>query len=82
MEEVDKECPMIRIGVSGGCFFLVPAYPGSLGQRAVKRLCVCVCVCVCVVIVMHANEQPMRLRRSNARPIYSRTVHTTTYTRA
>ena len=28
--------------------FLVPAYPGSLGQRAVKRVCVCVCVCVCI----------------------------------
>ena len=28
------------------CFtFLVPAYPGSPGKRAVK--CVCVCVCVC-----------------------------------
>ena len=26
--------------------FLVPAHPGSPGQRAVKRLCVCVCVCV------------------------------------
>jgi len=23
--------------------FLVPAYPGSPGQRAVKRVCVCVC---------------------------------------
>jgi len=23
--------------------FLVPAHPGSPGQRAVKRLCVCVC---------------------------------------
>jgi len=23
-------------------FFLVPAYPGSPGQKAVKRLCVCV----------------------------------------
>jgi len=29
-----------------GFTFLVPAYPGSAGQRAVKRLCVCVCVCV------------------------------------
>ena len=28
-------------------FLLVPAYPGSPGQKAVKRLCVCVCVCVC-----------------------------------
>ena len=24
-------------------FFLVPAYPGSPGQKAVKWLCVCVC---------------------------------------
>ena len=28
-----------------GFTFLVPAHPGSLGQRAVKRVCVCVCVC-------------------------------------
>ena len=27
-------------------FLLVPAYPGSPGQKAVKWLCVCVCVCV------------------------------------
>jgi len=27
-------------------FLLVPAYPGSPGQRAVKWLCVCVCVCM------------------------------------
>ena len=26
-----------------GFTFLVPAYPGSLGKRAVKRVCVCVC---------------------------------------
>jgi len=25
-----------------GFTFLVPAHPGSLGQRAVKRVCVCV----------------------------------------
>ena len=30
----------IRIGFT----FLVPAHPGSPGQRAVKRVCVCVCV--------------------------------------
>jgi len=34
-----------------GFTFLVPAYPGSPGQRAIKRVCVCVrvrvCVCVC-----------------------------------
>jgi len=44
MEEGDKGCPMIRMGVSGRMFLLVPAYLGSPGQKAVKRLCVCVCV--------------------------------------
>jgi len=29
-----------------GFTFLVPANPGSPGQRAVKRVCVCVCVYV------------------------------------
>jgi len=28
-----------------GFTFLVPAYPGSPGKRAVKLVCVCVCVC-------------------------------------
>jgi len=28
-----------------GFTFLVPAYPGSPGKRAVKRVCACVCVC-------------------------------------
>jgi len=31
-------CSKIQIGFT----FLVPAHPGSPGQRAVKRLCVCV----------------------------------------
>ena len=26
--------------------FLVPAHPGSPGQRVAKRVCVCVCVCI------------------------------------
>ena len=46
MEEVDKGCLMIRMGVNGWVFLLVPAHLGSPGQRVVKRLCVCVCVCV------------------------------------
>jgi len=33
-----------------GFTFLVPAYPGNPGQRAVKRVCVRVCVCVCVCV--------------------------------
>ena len=36
MEEADKDWMMIRM--VGGCvFLLVPAHPGSPGQRAVKR---------------------------------------------
>ena len=51
MEEVDKGCLMIGIGVSGWMFLLVPAYPGSPGQTIV---CVCVCahVYVCVRCVL------------------------------
>ena len=33
-----------------GFTFLVPADPGSPGQRAVKRVCVCVCVCVYLIL--------------------------------
>ena len=52
MEEVDKGCPIIRTGVSGWMFLLVPAYPGCPGQKAVKWLCVCVSLCVCI---LHQN---------------------------
>ena len=32
--------------IQTGFTYLIPAHPGSTGQRAVKRECVCVCVCV------------------------------------
>jgi len=35
-----------------GFTFLVPAHPGSPGQRAVNR----VCVCVCVVVISDVHE--------------------------
>jgi len=40
-------------------FLLVPAYPGSPGSTAAKRLCVCVCVrvCECVNVTAKANQQ-------------------------
>jgi len=41
-----------------GFTFLVPAHPGSRGQRAVKR----VCVCVCVTYLLSSTYLP---RRSN-----------------
>jgi len=37
MEEDDKDWMTIRM-VGGWVFLLVPAHPGSPGQRAVKRL--------------------------------------------
>jgi len=52
-----KRMPLLLLTVS--CFskiqfgftFLVPAHPGSPGQRAFKRVCVCACVCVSSVCV-------------------------------
>ena len=37
---------MIRMGVSGWRFLMVPGHPGSPVQWSVKLLCVCVCVTV------------------------------------
>ena len=45
---------LISLPLTVSCFskiqigfpFLVPAHPGSPGQKAVKRVCVCVCACV------------------------------------
>ena len=52
MEEGDKGCAMIRMGVSGSVFLLVPAYPGSPDQRPLYG---CVCVCVCVLLSINAS---------------------------
>jgi len=49
MEEDDKGCPMIRMGVSGWVFLLVPDYPGCPGPKAVKRLCMYVYFSVCMM---------------------------------
>ena len=57
----------IQIGFTS----LVPAHPGSPGQRAVKQVCVCVCVCVLhnngwlVVLLLPATRH-----RSNHEPIW------------
>jgi len=37
MEKDDKGSTMIRMGVSGCMFLLVPAYPGCPGSKAVKQ---------------------------------------------
>ena len=37
-----------------GFTFLIPAYPGSRGQRAIKRVCACVCVRACVRVCVRA----------------------------
>jgi len=47
-----------------GFAFLVPAHPGSPGQRAVK--CVCVCVCVSTTAIKHVADDNF---------VFSRTAH-------
>jgi len=42
----------------GECFLLVPAYPGSHGQKAVKRLCVCVFNSVPVITFQYLLRLP------------------------
>jgi len=36
--------------------FLVPAYPGCPGKKAIKRLCVCVCVSVLVSYTLPLSD--------------------------
>ena len=38
-----------------GFTFMVPAHPGSPGQRAVKRVCVCLSLCFRVPDIRHPN---------------------------
>ena len=59
MEEDDKGCPMIRMGVSGWVFLLVPAYPGCPRPKAIKRLCVCV-----VVVQFQLNDKRLVLAKN------------------
>jgi len=40
---------LASVKIQIGFTFLVPAHPGSSGQRAIKRVCVCVCVRACVL---------------------------------
>jgi len=45
MEEVDKGCLMVRMGVSGWIFLLVPACPGSPDKRPLNGCSSCSCCC-------------------------------------
>ena len=40
-----------------GFTFLVPAHPGSPGQRAIKRVCVCACVVRPLLSCQHHHQQ-------------------------
>ena len=44
-----------------GFTFLVPAHPGSHGQRAVKRVCVCVFIIQSTMSVKHTHTRLMAL---------------------
>ena len=54
MEEDDKGCPTIRMGVSGWMFFLVPAYRVVPDKRPLNG---CVFVCLCVLITVSGVTQ-------------------------
>jgi len=48
-----------------GFTFLVPAHPGSPGQRAVKRMCVCVLkiiVIMVIIILTYHNDNGVTLQ--------------------
>ena len=47
----------IQIGIT----FLVPAHPGSRGQRAAKRVCVRACVRVCKFTTQSASERILKI---------------------
>jgi len=49
-----------------GFTFLVPAHPGSPGQRAVKRVCVCVCVCVLATATQGSSKSKKLLTVSDS----------------
>ena len=44
-----------------GFTFLVPAHPGSPGQRAVKRVCVCVCAGFCTTVRVYCTCNSLTL---------------------
>ena len=70
-----------------GFTFLVPAHPGSPGQRAIKWACVCVCVCVLVYGLFGSVNRPGPTEWSHVRPsgitsevlnvVWATTVHCT-----
>jgi len=51
-------------------FLLVPAYLGSPGQKAVKRLCVCVCVCVIYILTYKESKMKTSEVESNKQKQY------------
>jgi len=71
---------MTRMGVSGWVFLLVPAYLGSPGPTAVKRLCVCVCVCVCVLLFTSTVEPFCGLWLTSCYVCIHTYMHTHTHT--
>ena len=56
MEKGDKGSTLIRMGVSGRMFLLVPAYPGCPGSKAVKWSLLLLLLIKCIY-----TEQAVRL---------------------
>ena len=72
MEEVDKECLMIRMGVSGWMFLLVLAYADSPGPTAVKRPCMYVLILVPVYMPAHCYDAVFRRMRKTSCGAFTR----------
>ena len=51
-----------------GFTFLVPAHPGSPGQRAVKRVCVCVCIYPLMLCLQLSIQEKRRKVTSTFEP--------------
>jgi len=64
---------LMSLPLTGSCFskiqigvtFLVPAHPGSSGQRAVERVCVCVYTFISINVfknqIMHTRKHKMAI---------------------
>jgi len=61
-----------------GFTFLVPAHPGSPGQRAVKRVCVCVCAGVCVCCQLSLQFQICATIQITVECVYTTVIATVT----
>ena len=62
-----------------GFTFLVQADPDSVGQRAVKWMCVCVCVCVLLLLLLLTALNSASLLEMNIKAVDRSRLRTRCY---